>query len=83
MRLTALLEPAISSQMNSTSTIIGRVKSRGSRMKEIACPAGVWPRSSSSHGESASQPKTRATKVWPMNFARLRRPRLRWREILM
>ena len=40
MRLTALLDPAISSQMNRISTITGSVKSRGSRMKEIAWPAG-------------------------------------------
>ena len=83
MRLTALLAPAISSQMNSTSTIEGRTRSRGSRMKEIAFPAGVRCRLSSSHGEIARKPKTSAMTLWPMILARLRRPRLRCRAILM
>ena len=45
--------------------------------------AGRRPRSSSSAGESARTPNTTATRVWPIIFARLRRPRLRCRLILM
>ena len=47
------------------------------------CEAGVTPFSSSSHGESASAPKTTAIRVCPIIFALLRRPRLRCLEILM
>ena len=52
-------------------------------MKERWWDAGVTPRSSSSLGESASQPKTRAITVCPIIFALLRRPRVRCLEILM
>jgi hypothetical protein len=52
-------------------------------MNEMPWPAGVRNRSSSSHGEMAMAPKASAMNVCPMNFARLRSPRLRWRAILM
>ena len=52
-------------------------------MKDRWREAGVWPRSSSSHGESARPPKTRAITVWPIILALLRSPRLRCLKILM
>ena len=44
--------------------------------------AGRQPRSSSSTGERARTPNTSATTVWPIIFARLRRPVLCWRLTL-
>ncbi len=63
--------------MKITSTTIGSVNRSESRMNEIVWPAGVCSRLSSRPGSSASTPKITAITVWPMNFALLRRPRLR------
>ena len=54
-----------------------------SLMKEIWWEAGARWFSSSSIGESARIPNTRAMTVCPIIFAALRRPRLRCRTILM
>ena len=71
------------SQISSTASTVGSASQLMSRRNEIFSEAGDTPFSSSSHGESASAPKTTAITVWPIIFALLRRPRLRCLEILM
>ncbi len=83
MRFMALLVPVTISQISTTATPVGSASHGMSRRNETCVDAGVLPRLSSSPGHSASTPKTSATTVWPMILARLRRPRLRCRRILM
>jgi len=71
------------SPVSAIAISIGSASQLMSRRNETFSDAGLTPLVSSSHGDSASTPKTTAISVWPIILALLRSPRLRCLEILM
>jgi len=66
MRFIALLVPVMITQKRAMATTVGRASHWMSRRNETCVDAGVLPRSSASSFQTARQPNTSATTVWPI-----------------